>query len=377
MINRSVLSDRRASNEVAAAPWSFRSRLEELAGGSAEAPALAQAWLAEWKSRSSVGADGAPVTPRPSVDPVILGPWRRSIDPNASSYAGGPPLPLDRAPFRLVAIANRLDLRERELGCDGAAGELRFVYTAVNPETRLAIPFSVIVEVPYPASRSPSEWATRWHDVARRPFGAEYNEALATLTTEVTSKAARSSIRVRTNEVALGNELALPWELREFGLDTTQGAARLVQVPLAATPRIELLRSPSLDAWAQDNSAKVLAGTYLLPSGLQAGAAPMTASSFRWTSSTLPDELRHALSIGTCNGCHGGERPSDALRFQHLAPGDTTAGYYKATNGETQVSRYLHDPSGGDDELGRRSKSTARMLCATCGAGTSTPSYEP
>jgi hypothetical protein len=375
VINRSVLSDRRAKNDVAGAPWSFRTRLEELAGTADKAPALAASWLAEWKTRTAVGVDAAPVTTRPAVDDVILGPWRQSLA-SAASYGDAAPLPLDRAPFRLVAIANRLDLREHALGCEGAAGELRFVYTAVDPKTTLAIPFSIIVEIPYPASRSPREWASRWHDVAQRPFGADYNEALATLTAEITSKAAPSSIRVRTNEVALGTKLGLPWELREFGLEGSQ-PARLVQQPLATTPRIDLERSPSLDAWAEDNASKVLAGTHVLPGGMQAGAAPMRTSFFMWPSNTLPEDLRHALSIATCNGCHGGERPGDLLRFQHVAPGDTTAGYYRATNGETQVSSYLNDPSGGDDELGRRAVAVARMLCTDCSKQASSPAYTP
>lgn len=327
VINRSVLTDKRAANDTAGAPWSFRSRMEELAGSSDEAPALVQGWLAEWTTRTSVGEGAAPVTPRPSVDAVIVAPWRESLPAPADYGPGSAPLPLERAPFRLVAIVNRLDLRERAGGCEGAAGELRFVYTAIDPETRLAEPFSIIVEIPYPATHTPREWAQRWHEVAQRPFGADYNEALATLTSEVTSKATRTTIRVRTNEIALGEPLNLPWEMREFSLDPAQ-TTRLVQVPLLTTPRIELARSPSLDAWIVDNAGSVLAGTHVLPAGFQAGAAPMTSSLFRWGPSTVSEELRHALSIGTCNGCHGGERPSgDPLRFQHLAPGDTTAAY--------------------------------------------------
>jgi hypothetical protein len=368
VINRSVLFDRRAQNDAPGGAWSFRSRFEELAGSTAEAPALVQAWLAEWTTRTSVGAHAAPVTARPSVANVITGPWRESVaSDGADRYADGEPLPLDRAPFRLVAIVNRLDLREHDLGCDGAAGELRFVYTAIDPTTRLAIPFSLIVEIPYPTSRSPREWAQSWHDVAQKPFGAEYNDALAALTTEVTSKASRTATRVRTNEIALGLEQGLPWEMREFAVDASS-PARLVQRPLTATPRIELAGSPSLDAWTEDNASRVLAGTQVLAGALQAGAAPMTSPSFRWPPSSISEELRHALSVGTCNGCHGGERPAgDPLRFQHLAPGDTKAAYYATTNGETQVSRYLHDPSSqGADELGRRGRAVARMLCTSC-----------
>jgi cytochrome c peroxidase len=96
-------------------------------------------------------------------------------------------------------------------------------------------------------------------------------------------------------------------------------------------------------------------------------------ASFRWESRTLPNDLREAFSKATCNGCHGGERTGDPLRFQHLAPFDATGSYYGASDGETRVSRQLHDPSGGDDELGKREKLLARALCGAC----NTPSTLP
>ncbi len=355
VIHRSVLLDRRARNDVAGAPWSFRSRLEELAGSTTDAPAFAAAWLDQWKTVTAVGPDLAPVTPRPLVDEVLATPWR------GSSYE----LPLDKTPFRLIAIVNRIDLRSEADACGGNAGELRFVYTATNPMTSASLEMTVIVEIPYPATRTAKEWAEAWHELGALPFGDEYNQKLADLTSAVTKDSKPSTWLLRTNEIAFGNTTEkLPWELREFALEN----GRLAQQPLAATPRIELNRTPSLDSWAKENRARVLDGTYVLPSSFRAGAAPMTTAWFKWDSSQMESDLRTALSLGTCNGCHAGERNESSLRFQHLAPADAPGPYYGSQNGETRVSQWLNDPSGNEDELGRREKSMARALCSSCEA---------
>jgi hypothetical protein len=367
--HRSVLLDRRAQNDVADATWSFRHMFEELAGDATGAAALTHAWLEQWKTVTVVGPDRAPVTPRPSVGPVLLDPWRAAD--------GGA---LSSAPFRLIAIVNRPDLRAEASACHGAAGEIRFVYSAVDPVTRKAIPMTIIVEIPYPTTRSAREWIEAWHALATRPFGDAYNAALAALTSEVIRDSNRESWLVRTNEIALGEPDGLPWEMREFalGADAAQ-LRRLAQLPIATTPRIELDRSASLDSWAKENEARILDGSYVLPGGFQAGAAPIARSWFRWSSQSLDPKLLDALSKATCNGCHGGERIGEtALPFQHIAAADQRTAYYvPANDGETRVSTWLNDPSGYDDELGRRERSVAQALCETCASTGSSETGTP
>jgi hypothetical protein len=369
VIHRSVLLDRRARNDVDDAPWSFRSRMVELAGGDETAAKdLAHVWLDQWRTVTSVGPDHAPVTPRPGIASVLIDPWIAQSNGALTS-----------APFRLIAIVNRPDLREHDDGCDGRAGELRFVYTAVAPVERHALPMTVIFEVPYPATRSARGWIETWHALAALPFGSEYTTALAALTTEVTKSSPPASWVVRTNEDAFGVASALPWEMREFALRTdAYEARRLVQVPIATTPRIELDRSPSLDAWLKQNEARVLDGTYVLPGGFQAGAAPIANASFRWSSSSVDQTALSALNKTTCNGCHGGERDGEtSLPFQHLAAPDQRANAYysAATDGETQVSGWLDSRSRHDDELSRREDSMARALCDSCGGAS--PDRQP
>jgi hypothetical protein len=334
VVDPSVLGDARAS-------WTFGARLEEIAGAYA-ATNTASAWLAEWTNVTSVG--GASVTPRAGVS-VLADAWKAN---------GWDPA---RAPFRLIAIVNRIDLRDDPAACVGSAGELRFVYNAVD-DKGAALAMTLIVEIPYPKTKSPHDWAAAWHALASIDFGASYNDALEAITRSVTQNVDVRTIRVRTNESIFGDG----WELREFAA-TAEGT--LDQVALDSTPRQDLDGSSTLATWANDNASVVATGTWVLPASMRAGASPIP-SGFRWNLPGASSSLRTAFSTGTCNGCHGGE--TTALPFQHLAAGD---GYYSDQT-TTLVSPFLKQ------ELGRRAQSMTNALCSTCGAGSSSSSpYAP
>ena len=349
VIDSSVLGDPRARSDDADGAWSFRARLEEIAG-SAGAGNAALAWLEGWRDTTYVGTDSAPVTARPDVDTVLVDPWRAASAPGCNA-AGLDPA---KAPFRLIAIVNRIDLRDDPAACVGSAGELRFVYTAVDA-SGAALPMTLIVEIPYPKTRSPHDWAAAWHALGALPFGAEYNDALEALTRSVTDVVDARTIRLRTNESALGSG----WEMREFA---ASGAGTLDQVVIDTTPRTDLDGASSLGAWVTENASVVSSGSWVLPSAMRAGAAPIASASFRWNVTGAKSSLAETFSAGTCNGCHGGDTP--ALPFQHLAGGGD---YYGQDDGSTRVSPYL------SSELGRRSDSMNNALCSSCDGGSGTP----
>jgi len=330
----SVLGDGRAS-------WTFGARLEEIAGAYA-ATSTASAWLDEWTNVTSVG--GAAVTPRTGVS-VLADAWKAN---------GWDPV---RAPFQLIAIVNRPDLRDDPSACVGSAGELRFVYNAVDSKGA-ALAMTIIVEIPYPKTKSPHDWAAAWHALAGLEFGAAYNDALESLTRSVTENVDVRTIRVRTNESIFGDG----WEMREFAA-TAEGT--LDQVALDTTPRQDLDGSYTLASWAKDNASVVASGAWILPASMRAGASPIP-SGFRWTLPGTSSTLRTEFSTGTCNGCHGGE--TTALPFQHLALGN---GYYGDSTPTAQVSPFLKK------ELGRRAQSMTNALCSTCDEGSSSSSSSP
>jgi hypothetical protein len=327
---------------------------------------LAVAWLETWKSTTEVGLV-APVQPRFDVENILLEPW---------SEAGG----YDFLPFRLIAIVNRLDLASSADGCTGDAGEIRFVYTAVNPSSGSAIAMTVIVEIPYPSTRSPRAWAEAWHALPGTA-SSSYVPALAALVRDVMRDADPERTSVRTNEVAFGESQSRPWELRQFAVTRdADGKASLAPTLIATTPRDDLDGSSSLGAWLDDHRSRLANGvTDALTITMQAGASSIPDATFRWTvaSPAVPESVRRTFGLSTCNGCHGGERPADVLPFQQLAPWDAPsgAGYYGGSATQrTRISTFLYDGRGGG-ELVLRAQSMARILCSSCspGAGTAVP----
>src|SRR6185436_169751 len=142
-----------------------------------------------------------------------------------------------------------------------------------------ALDLSVIVEIPYPSTRSAASWARSWQGVAAQPAGLARDQALLALTSEVTRDADPLRARVRTNEAAL-SEGKGPWQMREFNLaSSSTGALELRQVPLTFTPRSDADLG-ELAEYLLSNSADVLAGGSALPESLRAGAAEMSAADF-------------------------------------------------------------------------------------------------
>ena len=368
IIDRAVLQSAYARNDASDGALSFRAVMEALAGSPEDAYAMTTAWLGSWATIRAVGAEGASVTPRPAVNPRLLEPWAE-VARNARA-------PMASAPFRLIAVVNRLDLREDPLGCSGSSGELRLVYTAVDPRTRSALPMTIIVELPLPSTRTARGWASAWHALGRQPLDSAFAAELSGLVGEVMVEESVRGARIRTNEAAFDDV----WEMREFSLSNAKAPRTLEPNLLESTPRDELDRSVELRTWLVENSLSLEQGSVpMLPPSMQAGAATLSSSTFRWgTGVPIREEARRAFSEATCTGCHGGERGTDALRFQHLAPWDAPGAYYGSEgSASTRVSTYLRDPSGRDDELGRRAKDMASLLCATACTSSQGGTYRP
>lgn len=366
VIDRAVLQSPEAKNDVEGAALSFRTQMEALAGGPVRAEELTVGWLESFATTSIVGPAGALAPSRPAVREVLLRPWR------AATYERTPAM--GRVPFRLIAVVNRIDLREQELGCDGDAGELRLVYTAVDPATRNALAMTVNVELRYPKTKSARAWGDAFHALADLD-GEAYVRALATLVRDVTQNASPGRTRIRTNEALSEGDA---WELRDFVLEDAEvagGSRRLVPALLATTPRDELARSAALRSWAGENERALERGVVPeLPLAMRAGASSVPHATFRWSGLPVSDVARATFSASTCNGCHGGERPSDRLRFQHLAPWDAPAAYARSSQKETQVSTYLYDPARPrEGELARRARSLRTLLCAPRCSGGAAP----
>lgn len=371
--------------------FSFRAQMEWLAGGSRDAYEFTRAWLDEWESASEVGPALAPVAPRPGVRRLVdawleasvrageAAPRDASGDapgdaprvelasyapapeegPSGAGEPGayGPPEALpswEQVPFRLIAIVNRVDLASS--ACGGYPGELRYVYTAVDPVTHRPLDATVILEVPYPTTRSAAEWARAWRELAASPEGEAHAQGLEALTREVRAEADPLRARLRSNELAFSNPEAPVWEMREFQLQVRGDRLELGQVPLEFTPRADA-DPAALAAYVLEHAEAIEGSGARLPDELRAGAAGIDTADFRWSVLGVSERLRRAFSVQTCNGCHGGD--TEALPFQHVGPASSL-------EAPARLSRFLYDPDATSDELRRRTRVLDTLSATVC-----------
>lgn len=325
-----VVNDARAKGVGA---WSFGRLMANMAG-SQNAAVFTEKFIRQWLVNKSL-PNGDMVAARAKMKTLVLDKWPR--DKNRR-------LILSRAPFRLLAIVNRMDL-----GFPGTqnVGEGRFIYGLVDSKGR-PLQFTLILEFALPVSAgdpNPAKtWASRWHALHDLvPGTAAYNTKLQAVTDLFTRKGAiparpnGSAInQVRSNEIALGS----PWQLREFRLNATT-PAQLVTMPAKNTPRLSLRETAALRDIINNNKAAITAGTFVLPA-TQSGAASMANGMvWRGAAGTDPVARRH-FAANTCNGCHQTETNTF---FLHVGP--------RAANGVAPLSRFLSpdgvtvpDPSG-------------------------------
>lgn len=267
-------------------------------------------------------------------------------------------LDLSKAPLRLLAIANRMDLRDLS---KGDAGEGRFIFGVLNKDG-VATSFTVIMEYKLPA-QTPADirvWARDWHALGNLAVGTPaYNAALQSITDRFASRGAApkrfngSAIsQVRTNEIALGS----PWELRQFELNAnpTTGATNLIPSPIAMTPgNVFKSLTGFLTPFINEHAASILDGTYTIPltttinGNLQLaffqGASALNDST-PWNAQDIvapTSLLRHTLAVNTCNGCHSFNETGTG--FLHVSTRSATT--------ESRLSGFLKGITGVRDPV--------------------------
>lgn len=314
--------------------WTFKHLIEGVAGTTD--PILldrfVRNWLAHWDDAQSI--NGFDVPARQGMHDRILVPWE------AASGGTVDPVLLDmaRAPFRLLAIVYRPDLRAFPGYSGGASGgELRFVFGFLElngnaPPTTLDRA-TVIFEFGLPADNCDEirAWANDFHALgAFNSFGSAYKRALEAITNRVTAigadptKPNGSAInQIRTNELEFfGPE----WELREFRLNSAVDVfpAPLDETTVAQTPDRDSINGfPRLRDYVNEFEAEILAGTNVVPLFYPDNSIP--ANHFRggsslnsidfWAADGINNnEARHKFSLNTCNGCHGRETDTGFLQ---------------------------------------------------------------
>lgn len=285
--------------------WTFKHLMTQMSG-KVPPSKFVENWLNQWLEDQTVG-HGVAVA-RSAMNDLIIAPWREA--------SGGGKLDLNKAPFKLLAIVNRMDLRSVDGTEVRSAGEGRLVFGTLDSEGKpLGRGFYIIFEYNLAASNlhELNQWARKWERLQAHPIESRrYSDELSKITRSFTDrqlgpdKHSFHLNQVRTNEVALGR----PWELREFKI--IQDQPTLTQVPVAGTPDFEFFNNTKQGRQTLGAILQLMDG---LPDSILGSSAP-TPFGVPWKPANVTSDQRHQFALFTCSGCHHTE--TDAL-FTHIA----------------------------------------------------------
>jgi hypothetical protein len=310
-------------------------------------------WMNAWTGTVNINGQTVPAL----IGPLVRTYWER--------FAGGnTTLSLHKAPFYLLAIVNRPDLRKhRPLG-EPLGGEVRFVFgvlgaNQVNPPCPSTSydPVSTIILEYSPAKADEiqvRDFASRWLALSSLS-GVDYRAALSTLTEEVINSG--RLLRIRTNDGPIAGKVggtSNGWDLGEFEPDPTTKFLKRTQIKQSPTMALNG-GSQRMSDWIWTNRTALFAnafdyeigrlgsrtvtdlpiGSYSVPDTFpgtniwfRGGLNSLVSSNEFWggpTPTGMPpgqshdwSEARFRFSVGTCRGCHGAETATGG--FLHILP---------------------------------------------------------
>lgn len=364
--------------------WTFGYMMAAMAGTSdptsPTAKGFVRDWLKRWLSPQQPNPSKTAAASRPAIMENLIRPWLNATGCLPTDTLDSCPLDLKKAPFRLLAFVNRIDLPAIAGYSNG--GEFRVVFGAIGADPincpgcapTQTLQATVILEYALPATRTLLSWASALHSLSSsNPDDLSqtitYRNNLQGLTDAIvgfnaspSSKSLnRSAIaHVRTNEIAFDchsgstcdgmtppdGRLAV-WEMRQFKLSGPAGTVSgvpLVQDAVSQTPQSsDNLTSPintrlitnriaifNGDPAFESTDNALLGNSSLSPSGLNAVVwenVPPPGSPIL-NPTTAPDlatagraQTRHQFALGTCNGCHYADT-ANQLGLFHIYPRD-------------------------------------------------------
>ncbi len=308
-----VVKDARAMNM---GPWSWGHAMTVMAGQN-DPQVFVKKLVESWMTNQNVG--GTLVPARTKMETLVLAPWRNRSAPGKYD--------LDKAPFELLAIVYRPDLRRQgSFGVD--AGEGRLVYGVKGPNGE-ALLMTMILEfrLPIREGQRAENWAQLWHSLGSYDLGsAGYNAKLEEISNRFAGPTARAGAlngsdlhQARTNELALVLDEGGLWELREFHLESD---GFLYPAMTALTPDLSLNGTSTLATFINQNARAIEDGTHNVPvkfrsQPFKAGSTIVPTETFVWNAPGVAASTLEQFSINTCNGCHAG---NTGTRFLHVVP---------------------------------------------------------
>ena len=360
------------------AAWTFGRLMEGLAGTTDKA-ALSKfvlGWLAHWEVPQVINSNVVPA--RPFIRQLVTDPWLQA--------SGGTVLDMKKAPFRLLSIVARLDLRKNPSYGSLNAGEARFVFGVLDINNPQGAPlFTVILEYGLKADTCDDQkkWAQKFHALGGIPFGSTYNATLQSVTDGFTKigsnplKPNGSALnQLRTNEIAL----SFPWELREFTLQPVTASdapiAPLKEATVKQTPANVFNGGTLVADFINEHEAEILLQQHVVPEIYQGqhflGGSSLNQIDFWNAPGINNNNARHLFSLNTCNACHGRETNTGFLQISPRSPGSVSSisGFLSGID--------VSDPVTGEirhfNELEFRAKDLCRLLTQPCSVLATDPS---
>jgi hypothetical protein len=347
--------------------WSFGHLIEELAGNQNVEEFIVN-WLLQYTV--DVQVNGFNVEYRELFLERVLGAWEEQSEKN-----GVEGLDLSDPPFRLLGIANRLDLRASAYGQVQHAGEGRMIFGFVDPggdestgEDILRATMIMEYHLPAASCEQVNAWAEAWHSLGSLQMGsAAYKQSLERITrafTDRTPSGESHLAQLRTNEQID----VLPWQWREFQL-SAQGW--LAQTTVANTPDTEVNHSKHFANYVNTNQAEILAGQHEVPltwlgKPFRGGSSDGEPASGHFEApGIVSNEARHRVSFLTCVGCHTNETGAGFFQvgLRSLGSASMPSGFL---TGITTPDPVVPTTERHFNDLERRQVDLAKLLSSTC-----------
>lgn len=372
-----------ACPDTSRARWTFGHLMAVMSGATgataearAASPTATQfvaSWLSAWLSDQTVGTQT--VAKRDNIKQALLAHWMQDSGCATDADLATCQLDLRAAPFRLLAIVNRLDMSGFDYATGGnGTGELRFVFGLYNrgaatgpviaSEPGAIVKAEAILEYRFPPTNSPRDWAVKLHSLSHptlqlldvAPTGTNSTSFAEVLQQQITDPVTGPNARpgnpnngsaigqVRVVESAFDTKtgIAATWEFRQFMLPCTTGLCRLVQVSVPQTPptsanptnafvagRPQNAKEQAISDFIVANQDAISRSRHIVPDALLGGSSlfltnsaanlwaypsPVTTGSNTWNAMS-----RHNFAFGTCNGCHYFET-ANQLDVFHIKP---------------------------------------------------------
>ena len=224
-----IIDDRRVQANL-----SFGEELAKLSGAKQDFTAFVLDWLKPWFS-GVVSSNSSALLPDPrnrDLMKYVICPWRDASSGTTDCRPGK--LDPAKAPFKLTAIANRMDL-DVEAQCE-EVGELRLVYSlVVDGQVATKDPFNIVFEYAISEeARSISDWVSVWGQLSAIPCSKDNgcNEFITALIPTIDAAAKAENLRhIRTHERLMG-----PSQFREFDLISMSDTMHLLFETAETTP---------------------------------------------------------------------------------------------------------------------------------------------